>query len=185
MKKVVILFLSLVFIFSIIGCSQSDGTQASDLEPEGIAQDTQKYNLEMYMQIKPGFTYEEVQTILGDPGENMVDNDRLKQYQWTNEDESMISVTFYENEVTAKSQAHLGPLRAGKNAVTLEMYNKLKEGMTLEEVTDILGPGTERMLFHDEGKEEVIMGWDNSDGSGISVTLFDGEVTKKSDMMLK
>lgn len=187
MKKVVTLFLVLVIIFSITGCIKTEGIQSNknELASENGAKDTRKYNLEKYMQIKLGNTYEEIQAILGDPGENMVDNERLKQYQWTNEDESMISVTFFDNEVTGRSQAHLGPLLAGKNAVTLVMYNKLKEGMTLEEVTDIIGPGTERMLVSVEGKEEAIIGWDNSDGSGISITLLDGEVIKKTKMMLK
>ena len=50
---------------------------------------------------------------------------------------------------------------------------------------NILGPGTERMLVDIEGEEEMIIGWDNSDGSGISITLLEGEVTKKAEMMLK
>ena len=185
MKKVI----TFLFILALIlaGCSQSGGNQKdkSESERETATQDTWKYNLEKYMQVKLGYTYGEVQIILGDPGENMVDNDRLKQFQWTNEDESIISVTFYDNKVTGKSQAYLGPLLTGNKTVTLDMYNKLKEGMTLQEVTDILGPGTERMFVSVEGKEEVIMGWDNNDGSGISVTLFEGEVIKINKMMLK
>lgn len=185
MKKLIIAMVILIIILT--GCGQSGEKQANknQSEPPSAAQDTRKYNLEKYMQIKLGQTYEEVQVILGDPGEAMVNNDRLKQYQWTNEDKSNISVTFYDKKVTAKSQAYLGPFLSGKKVVTLDMYDRLKEGMTLQEVRDILGPGTERMLISDEGKEKVMMGWDNSNGSGISVTFLDGKVIKITKMMLK
>ncbi len=41
------------------------------------------------------------------------------------------------------------------------------------------------MLALVERKEEMILAWDNSDGSGINVTFLEGKVTKTSKMMLK
>ncbi|KJS88351.1 MAG: hypothetical protein JM58_00835 [Peptococcaceae bacterium BICA1-8] len=172
----------------LAGCGQSEDSQVSSekqLETPQIELDTRKYNLEKYLQIKLGNTYEEVEAILGAPGEAMVDNDRLKQYQWTNEDNSNISVAFFDKKATGKSQAHLGSFLSGKNTVTLNKFEKLKEGMTLQEVTDILGSGTETMLIDEDGKEKVMMGWYNSDGSGISVTLFDGKIIDTKKIMLK
>jgi hypothetical protein len=157
--------------------------QAATAPPS--ASDSRLYTMEKYAKIQPGQTYEEVQSILGDPGENMVDNERLKQFQWTNEDDSMISVTFYDNEMIGKAQAHLGPLLEGGQAVTKNMFEQLEEGMTLEEVTSILGSGNERVLNIFDGEVEQIIGWENSDGSEISITLFNGSVTGLSDFMLK
>jgi len=181
-KRLIFLF---VLALILTGCGQPDGNPAGKEEPKAGNQEGRRYTLEMFMQIDMGHTYEEVQALLGDPGENMVDNERLKQYQWTNEDESQINATFYDNEAVAKSQAHLGPSLTGKQAVTLAMYNKLTEGMTIQEVEGIMGAGTQRMYALVEGKEEMILAWDNSDGSGISVTFLEGKVTKISKMMLK
>lgn len=183
MIKRLIFVLGLALILT--GCGQPDGNPAGKEEPKAGIQEGQRYTLEMFMQIDMGDSYEEVQALLGDPGESMDDNERLKQYQWTNEDESQINVTFYDNEATAKSQAYLGSLLSGKQAVNLAMYNKLTEGMAIGEVEDILGAGTLRMLALVEGEEEMILAWDNSDGSGISVTFLEGKVTKTSKIMLK
>ncbi len=179
----------LIFLFIVAliltGCGQPDGNPVEKDEAKGGVQEGKRYTLEMFLQIDMSDSYEEVQALLGDPGENMVNNERLKQYQWTNEDESQINVTFYDNEAVAKSQAYLGPLLTGKQAVTLAMYNKLAEEMAIREVEDILGAGSQRMLALVEGKEEMILAWDNSDGSGISVTFLEGKATKISKMMLK
>lgn len=177
MKKLITLIL--VFILVLAGCSKSNATS----HPE-FTDDTRKYTLEKYLQIKLDSTYQDVISLLGDPGENIVDNDRLKQYTWENVDKSNISVTFYDQKVTGKSQAYLGPLLTGKKAVTLDKFNKIKVDMTLQETINILGPGTERVLTKIEGKEKIILGWDNMDGSSIGVTLVDGKVTEKYKIML-
>lgn len=201
------LMMLLVLAFSFTGCGQTADVpastddshqssteadypvnpEASDQKPNAppAASDHRLYNLEKYTQVQPGQTYEDVQSILGDPGENMVDNERLKQFQWTNEDGSMISVTFYDNEMIGKAQAHLGPLLEGGKTVTKIMFSQLEEGMTLEEVTAILGPGTERIFTIFDEEVEQIIGWENSDGSEISITLTKGVVTRLSALMLK
>lgn len=166
------------------GTGQSNANQSSVSQSQQTEKDDRKYSLEMYQQIKIGNTYDEVVAITGDPGEAMVDNQRLKQYQWTNEDNSNINVTFYDNTVTAKCQAYLGPFLTGAQTVTAAMYNKLKEGMTLQEVTDILGPGTEKMLVIEGGKEKITMGWENSNGSSITLTLLEGKVVKINNLGL-
>ncbi|NDL68466.1 DUF3862 domain-containing protein [Anaerotalea alkaliphila] len=182
-RQILLVLLCLV----LAGCSPSGDKQVGNgnAEPEAVASDSRMYNMEKYARINPGQSYGEVETIMGNPGEAMVDNDRLKQYQWTNEDGSMVSVTFYDDAMTGKGQAHLGPLLKGEKAVTAAMFDKIGEGMEMQEVVDILGPGTERMLVVVDGREEVMMGWDNDDGGGISVTLLDGKVIKKTDSMLK
>ncbi|NMA13852.1 MAG: outer membrane protein assembly factor BamE [Clostridia bacterium] len=96
-----------------------------------------------------------------------------------------INVTFYDLAVTSKCQAYLGTFLKGNMAVTQAMYSKLKEGMTLQEVTDILGPGTEKMLVIEGGKEKITMGWDNSYSSSITIVLLDGKVTKINSLGLK
>ena len=198
MKNALVCLLLPALLFFQTACSQPETAPVAESELEQTAQpadaqpelpaavpDSRSFSLDQYLQILPGRSYEEVQAILGSPGENMVDNERLKSFQWTNEDDSMISVTFYDNEMVSKAQAHLGPLLEGGQRVTRSQFDQLKEGMTLEEVTDVLGLGTERVFTLSDGVEERIMGWENSDGSEISVTLLDNQVTRLSDLMLK
>lgn len=198
MKKALVYLLLPALLLFHTGCSQPETAPVAESEPEQTAQpadaqpeptevaaDSRLFSLEHYLQILPGQSYEEVQAILGSPGENMVDNERLKQFQWNNEDDSMISVTFFDNDMTGKAQAHLGPLLEGSQRVTKSQFDQLQEGMSLEEVTAILGPGTERVFTLSDGVEERIMGWENSDGSEVSVTLLNNKVTRLSDLMLK
>lgn len=186
----VTLFLFLLMIV-MTGCRQdapagkTEATEQTAAKEQTTAQDNRRYSLEKYLQIKAGDTYEAVCALLGASGEAMVDNARLKQYKWTNEDKSSLSVTFYDDKVTAKTQDHLGPFLSGANMVTLAKYEKLKEGQSLKEVTAILGPGTEMMLVTGEGQEKRSYIWQNKDGGTISVTLEGDKVTKISKMMLK
>lgn len=184
-------FLFLLMIIPI-GCGQNAPAgktavteQTSATEETTAAEDMRMYTLEKYLQIKIGDTYEAVCKLLGTAGEAIVDNNKLKQYKWTNEDKTSLSVTFYENKVTAKTQDSLGPFLSDAKMVTLAKYEKLKEGLTLKEVTDILGPGTEMMLLTGEGQDKRSYIWQNKDGGLISVTLEDDKVTKISKMMLK
>lgn len=187
MKKLLTLLLLVVLTIIMAGCGQSNVSQTSKSQEEStqVVNDTRKFNLEKYMMIKVGSTYDEVKVILGDPGKALVDNARMKQYQWTNEDNSVISVTFYDNKVTARTQTRLGPQLSGKKAVTLNKFDQIKDGMTLKEATDILGQGTERMLITKDGKEEVTLCWENTDGSEMSVTFTDEKVKDKKKLMLK
>lgn len=188
-----LLFLLMIVLITVLaGCGQdapAEKTEATEQtaakEQTTAAQDNRRYTLEKYLQIKAGDTYEAVCGLLGTPGEAVVDNARLKQYKWTNEDKTSLSVTFYDNKVTAKTQDHLGPFLSGANMVTLAKYEKLKEGQSLKEVTAILGLGTEMMLVTGEGPEKRTYIWQNKDGGTISVTLEGDKVTKISKMILK
>lgn len=198
MKKMLVCLLCLLLLLLHTSCSQSsvvpeneapveEPSQSTDPTPEppSAVEDSRLFSLEKYFQILPGQSYQEVQGILGNPGEIMVDNEHLKSFQWTNEDGSMISVNFYDDEMVSKAQAHLGPLLEGGQRVTQNQFDNLQDGMTLEEVTSVLGPGTERVYSLNDGIEERIIGWENSDGGEISVTLLNNRVTRLSDLMLK
>ena len=192
MKKLaIILFLLLI---ALSGCGQDTSQEASQEvvveenqadtgKPAG--EDNRKYTLEQYLQINVGDSYEDVCGLLGNEGEAMVNNERLKQYEWKNEDETYISVTFYDSTVTAKTQYGLGPFLTGSKMVTKAKYERLKEGLSLKEVTDILGPGTETLMTTGEGQEKRIYLWQNEDGGTINVTFEGNKVTKISEMMLK
>ena len=183
MKKLISVLVVMVLLLAACG---QPGADQDNNQPETApeTEDTRTYTLEQYLHIEMGSSYDEVAAILGSGGEATVDNERLKQYMWQNEDDSNISVNFYDNIVTGKSQAYLGPYLEGKDAVTLNEFDQVSEGMSLDEVSNILGPGTERMRAITDGEEKIILGWDNSDGSGIGITFMDGKVMEKSSLML-
>jgi len=184
MKKILILFVLLVI--ALPGCGQGGAAvENGGQEQIEVVNDNRDYTLEEYLQINVGDSYEDVCGLLGVEGDVVVDNERLKQYQWTNEDKTSINITFYDGVVTAKTHDGLGPLLSGAQAVTLNKYEKLKEGMSLEEVTDILGPGTEFLLTTGEGQEMRYYIWKNRDGGRITITLEGDKVTRITEMMLK
>ncbi len=167
------------------GCQKAANPQSKDTGSDNTASENRKFTLEMYLQIQMNSTYDEVQQILGDPGVAFVEGDVIKQYMWENDDKSNIGVTFNQLKVTGKSQAFLGPYLKGDKKVTQAQFNKIKEGMKPDEVTAILGQGTEILQTLTDGEEKIMIGWNNSDGGTIGVTFINGEVTDTSSMMLK
>jgi len=181
MRKLLLVALAVMLLLS--GCSQATEPETNSGDPP--AADTRPYNLEKYRQIEMGDSYAAVAELLGNPGEALVDGDRLDQYIWENEDGSNISVTFYDDQVTGRSQAYLAAYLTDGAKVTLAQYDRVEEGMELAEVEEILGEGTETLLSEEGAGTKAIYGWHNSDGGSIGVTFVGGVVTDKTEMMLK
>lgn len=185
MKRIAAMILFLILIV-ISGCghSTSENNLKQGETQTTVTNDNRTYNLEKYLQIKAGDTYETVSGLLGTAGEAIVDNSKLKQYKWTNEDKTSISVTFSDKKVVGKTQNNLGPFLSGTKKVTKAKYEQLKEGQSLQQVVDVLGPGCELMMNVVEEKETRRYIWQNSDGGSIIVLIDNDKVTKISDMML-
>lgn len=191
MKKNIIFLL--ILVLPLCGCNdagtsksanESGVSQNGEAEESGPSTDDRAYTLDKYLQIGMGSTYEDVVSALGASGEASVDGDVLKQYLWENEDGSNISVTFENNNATAKTQAYLGPYLRGKEKVTMKLFQKLKEGSSLAEAEEILGQGTETMRQVISGEESVTYMWNNSDGSSISILFKNGKAADINDIML-
>lgn len=71
------------------------------------------------------------------------------------------------------------------NKVTLEKYNQIETGMTLEEVEAILGEGTENASTEAGDVNIKSYQWINSDGSNIQIMFQDGKVNTKAQAGLK
>ncbi|WIF95022.1 DUF3862 domain-containing protein [Caminicella sporogenes] len=69
--------------------------------------------------------------------------------------------------------------------VNMEMYNKIQNGMTYEEVVNILGEGEEVSSSEVAGIKTAIYQWVNNDGSNMNVTIQDGKVISKAQYGLK
>ncbi|MEB3278150.1 MAG: hypothetical protein VKK42_04420 [Lyngbya sp.] len=153
-----------------------------------------------YDQIRQGMTYEEVQEIMGgNPGErdegfrsNSEQEDSPVMYHWINPDGSSITVVFNaENQVinlgayNLQSPAHTNLVRTEDNRlrnlsqspITIDYYNKLKIGMSYDEVKTIMGSEgkTDEELYNSSGETSPrSYHWLNPDNSGI-IVVFDGD----------
>ncbi|WP_413159997.1 hypothetical protein ACL6C3_16370 [Capilliphycus salinus ALCB114379] len=153
-----------------------------------------------YDQIRHGMSYEEVKEIMGgNPGEkdrgfreNSGQEDSPVMYHWINPDGSSITVVFNgENQVINLGSYNLTPplhtnlsrtednrLRnLSQSPITIDYYNKLKIGMTYDEVKTIMGSEgkTEQELYNSQGESsQRRYHWLNPDNSGI-IVVFDGE----------
>ncbi|QEK11697.1 hypothetical protein FQB35_04585 [Crassaminicella thermophila] len=71
--------------------------------------------------------------------------------------------------------------------VTLENFNKIETGMTLKEVTAILGEGVQDAKTESKSIGLVVESyiWKNKDGSNIIIMFKNGKVDTKAQSFLK
>lgn len=125
-------------------------------QPSGV----NRYTMLQYSQLQMGMTYEQVKQILGtegilDPGFRRDEsNNSAVMYHWINPNGSAISIVFDgEKKVTNLGSYNLsnpnnlqmvrteqGTLQdLSQSSISIEQYNKIKLGMTYEEVKVIMG----------------------------------------------
>ncbi|WP_346206778.1 DUF3862 domain-containing protein [Caldifermentibacillus hisashii] len=150
---------------------------------------------EKFDQIQNGMTYEEVVAVVGSEGTVMSESGTKGDPAYTviyefETDGFMSAATmmFQDNKLINKSQAGLG---GGSDVeVTLDQFNQLQNGMTYEEVTQLLG-GEGEILSEtgDKGTEfyTVIYSYPGKGDLGANVTLtFQGDkLQNKSQFGLK
>jgi Beta-lactamase inhibitor (BLIP) len=120
---------------------ETSGTPAKD-EPKESKNTISK---EEFEQVKDGMTYEEVVKIVGSEGEMLSETGEKGTqfhtviYSWEGDSGwgANANMTFQDGKLMAKAQAGVG---GGSDIeVTLDQFNKLENGMTFEQVTEILG----------------------------------------------
>lgn len=138
---------------------------------------------EKYDQIKSGMTYEEVVAIIGSEGQVMSESGdkgtefHTAMYEWeTDGFMSAANIMFQNNKMMSKSQ--MGVSDTDSPEVSLETFNQLSNGMTIEEVEAIIG-GKGEILSEtgDPGTQfYTVMYSYPGTGFGSSVTLmFQGD----------
>jgi Beta-lactamase inhibitor (BLIP) len=115
----------------------SEGTESSN-NKEGISK-------EEFEQVKDGMTYEEVVKVVGVEGELLSETGEKGSqfhtimYSWegANGWGANANMTFQNEKLVSKAQFGVG---GGSDVeVSLEQFNKIQNGMTYEQVTEILG----------------------------------------------
>lgn len=144
-----------------------------------------KINYENFMSIKMGSSLADVESMLGEGSEQSsseVGGIKTVIYQWNGSSLSNMNVTFQNDEVMGKAQAGL---KGWNDNVTLDMYNQIKEGMSLDEVSSILGEGQLMSQAKILDMETMMYAWINSDGSNIGCTFTDDKMDLKTQTSLE
>jgi hypothetical protein len=132
-----------------------------------------------------GAKYDEVVAILGEGKElssSKIGGIKSIVYTWNGSGISNVTITIQNDEVTGKAQAGLGNKDAG---ITLDKYNQVTEGMTYDEVKEILGEGQLISQTKIMNIESIIYTWMNKDGSNANFTFSGGKLNMKAQFNLK
>ncbi|WNZ96613.1 DUF3862 domain-containing protein [Streptococcus iniae] len=138
---------------------------------------------------KNGTSLEELKTLYGEPNKHdtkPAGDVTLDSYTWTF-DQVTITASLYENSTIIKSIQNFIFNRDLK--LGLKEYNKIKEGMTYNQVTKILTEPDDYTQAISTDKEQLQAVWisglkTDSQGANISLIFEDGKLTKKSQNAL-
>lgn len=143
-----------------------------------------KVNYENFMNIKLGSSYEDIKAVLGD-GEQQstiqIGNDTNTTYTFKGDGLDDIVISFTGDKATSKSQIGLKKT----NKVALDQFNKVENGMTLNQVQDILGEGALESESEIMNIEDIVYSWANGDGSNMNITIQNDKVSSKFQVGLK
>ncbi len=162
MKKSIGLVL-VTLMFVVLGCSldrftdnkdevptpvpttESDSTTTNDKPASDDASDgasTADLSMDKFDKIELDMSYDQVKDIMGSEGNETRSTKsgsyESNSYEWKGEKYARISVTFQNGKLTSKSQSGLTP-GEGTADITQAKFNKINNGMSYEEVKDILG----------------------------------------------
>ncbi|WP_125152368.1 DUF3862 domain-containing protein [Clostridium rectalis] len=160
--------------------NKSSKSQSSKNKKEDI-----KVNYDNFIKIKMGSTLQEAIAILGEGKEQSsseISGIKTVMYNWNGIGISNMNITIQNGKVTGKSQVGLKKMDAN---VSLEKYNKLKNGMSYDEVKAILGEGQILSQSKVMNSESIIYSWMNKNGSNLNCTFSNGKLLSKAQFNLK
>lgn len=140
-----------------------------------------------YNRLKIGMTYREIKKIMGGDGELYPEaiatnpDDLKAAYRWRNNDGSAIVAIFdFSDRLVRYYANNLNSPNFGNNSqtplVTSANFERIKVGMTYQEVAQIIGNGGSRSQDGNRGSSSAsntTYNWINPDGTGLSI-VFDG-----------
>ncbi|MBD7913138.1 DUF3862 domain-containing protein [Clostridium cibarium] len=174
-----------VSVSSETATDQTDSSGKSDnAESTGGTEDS-KVNYDNFLKIQMGQKYEDVVNLIGEGTEKSsseISGVKTTLYSWDGNAGSNLNVTVQNGIVVGKAQIRLKSVDAG---ITLEKFNKINNGMTYEQVKEILGEG--QIMSQDKIKdnESIMYEYVNSDGSNANFTFIKNSLTLKTQFQLK
>ncbi|MGX4599863.1 DUF3862 domain-containing protein [Faecalimicrobium sp. JNUCC 81] len=180
--------------FAGSGADESPETsnQASNIESieesknvEDSKKEKNKVNYDNFMKIEMGQSHKDVIALIGE-GEEQTSSEvsgiKTAIYTWNGDGISNMNVTIQNGVVAGKAQVGL---KKADSDITLEKYEKVKEGMSYEEVKNILGEGEISSETKMANIKSVIYSYINKDGSNANFTFTNDKLQMKAQFNLK
>lgn len=170
----------------------TDATPTSGVaEPTSNSQNYGALNMDSFLAIRLGMSHAEVAALLGSDGslegENESNGVTMSTYQWESQSGSWagVQVILRGDQVISKAQLGLGSDSAP--AVTIEQYEGVKEGMSYQDVAQVMGgDGQLQYEANMAGSTMQTFFWDGvSLGEGCTVYFRNGAVSSVSQVGLE
>lgn len=198
-----------VMLFVVLGCSmlnkkdekvdtptpttESSPKDDSKTETKTTSSDSGDLTMENYEKIKNGMSYDEVVELLGSKGSetrsSTIGKIELKSYKWEGDKYKRVYVNFRDDKVNSKSQSGLSSSSTSKDGdadITMAKYEEIKNGMSYEEVSKIIGSEGEQSSNSKIGSTEISSyRWKGANYSNIFASFRDNKLTSKSQNGLK
>lgn len=150
---------------------------------------TSSVTLDKFQQITNGMDRSEVEKLLGKGSEISSTKSLGKtytMYQWKGDGFANVMVNFTDDKVTGKSQFGLGDSKTSNVELSKANYEKIKTGMKLEDVQQVLGgPGDAISNTGSGAFSSSVYKWSGSNYTFIVVGFMNGKVITKSQNGLK
>lgn len=164
--------------------TSTDTAKEDTKKEESKKQDT-KITYENFINIKMGQSYDEVKALLGEGKEvtsSEVAGIKTVMYEWKGSGMGNMNITFQGDKLTMKAQAFLQDHDA---KITMDLYNKIENGMTYEQVKAIIGEGelTSETKIMDSGAK--MYSYINKGGSNANFTFSNDSMSAKAQFNLK
>lgn len=152
--------------------------------PASKAEPAPALTLEALQQVREGMTMQEISEVIGQPtvliagarGNNAV-------YRWNEKGMSFLA-RFEDGRLSRKTLIDPEQDRPKVSdedlVVDQEMFERVREGMTLQEVLDVLGAEGQPLTESTEEKTVAIYRWSDGQGSSVTARFEDGKLVRKS-----
>lgn len=195
-KKVWFWIIAVIIIAGVAGSRISESpetsNEASNTESikenknaDNSKKEGNKVNYDNFMKIEMGQSHKDVIALIGE-GEEQTSSEvsgiKTAIYTWNGDGISNMNVTIQNGVVAGKAQVGL---KKADSDITLEKYEKVKEGMSYEEVKNILGEGEISSETKMANIKSVIYSYINKGGSNANFTFTNDKLQMKAQFNLK
>ena len=188
MKTVIAVVTSAILCFSLVGCKGSNKEKETDTannetttstvaqkETKVFSEEKKAATYDNFLKVEVGESYDDTVKELGEPNKLVTEGD-TNTYFWTLENGGSISAIVEYGKIVSMSQ---GLLTGESTSITIDQYNKLQDGMTIEEVQAIAGSGTLTTEEQMDGYVRSFYSYKNADNSTAIITYHDGKLYSK------
>lgn len=188
MKKVIAVVTSAILCFGLVGCKGSNKGEETDTannktttstvaqkETKVFSEEKKADTYDDFLKVEVGESYDDTVKELGEPNKLVTEGD-TDTYFWSLENGGSISAIVKDGKVVSISQ---GLLTGESTSITIEQYNQLQDGMTIEEVQAIAGSGTLTTEEQMDGYVRSFYSYKNDNNSSAIITYHDGKLYSK------